>query len=136
MKASKQKAIREAYLELFKNEPQSNERFDSIVNFIDDNGWISGSLFGIDTELLDKSGHEERPKSLQGIETNNGWIKIESEADLPNNYQETYFIIKGSEQKMKVGYYYDEAFITLNDSHYKNIATHYQPIIKPQPPIY
>lgn len=25
-----------------------------------------------------------RPKSLQGIENNNGWTKIESEADLPN----------------------------------------------------
>ena len=25
-----------------------------------------------------------RPKSLQGIENNNGWIKIESEEDLPN----------------------------------------------------
>jgi len=25
-----------------------------------------------------------RPKSLHGIETNNGWTKIESESDLPN----------------------------------------------------
>lgn len=29
-----------------------------------------------------------RPKSLQGIEDNNGWQKIESEADLPPNTKE------------------------------------------------
>lgn len=73
-----------------------------------------------------------RPKSLQGIETNNGWIKIESEEDLPNTG--IYWVIrKGSETPIR-------AEIDINDNFHKAVwiavYTHYQPIEKPKPPIY
>src|SRR5690554_2905829 len=64
------------------------------VNGLDDvECWLSDNFFRrrldeweIDYSELDNGEFittKIRPKSLQGIETNNGWIKIESEADLP-----------------------------------------------------
>ena len=64
----------------------------------DKTGWVHGYFCnGIDDIIndygditdkidydIDMSGVGKfRPKSLQGIENNNGWIKIESEKDLP-----------------------------------------------------
>lgn len=72
------------------------------------------------------------PKQLEGIGDNNGWIKIESEEDL----------------KLDRGYYwfrYRDALgvenikIAIVDNKGINLyhePTHYQPIIKPLPPVY
>jgi hypothetical protein len=60
-------------------------------------------------------------------EKNNGWIKIESEADLPE-FTTNCWVMKNE--------------IIVNQSIYKNKGfitdgiTHYKPIIKPKPPIY
>lgn len=65
---------------------------------------------------------------------NNGWIKILSEKDLPkeendywviNNYGECFICVFDVDYKAFKGYF-----------HYDNNGkvTHYQPIIKPQPP--
>jgi hypothetical protein len=65
------------------------------------------------------------PKAIQGIETNNGWIKIESEEQfelIPNGEYHWYDEIHG---------YYENGDIP----NYKKY-THYQPITKPKPPIY
>lgn len=73
---------------------------------IDNNGWLSENyltndqcklLNSIDSiEHTRKAAHDlgyydssisiYRPKQLQGIENNNGWIKIESEKDLPKEF--------------------------------------------------
>ena len=72
---------------------------------------------------------KNRPKSLQGIEDNNGWIKVESEADLPKeSYNYWVFQNDGLIQSMKE--------YELNKKYYNIEATHYQPIQKPKPPIY
>lgn len=73
--------------------------------------------------------HRIRPKSLNGIENNNGWIKIESEADLPDKRVDCFFWDK--KDGLIIGEFLPEcaAFVLEN-------ATHYQPIIKPEPPIY
>lgn len=84
-----------------------------------------------------------RPKSIAGIETNNGWIRIESEADLPKEDIDCFYIPKRS-GKIVVG-----CFRLVSYKGWKkmftvdhNIAvgfghvTHYQPIIKPLAPIY
>src|SRR5690606_34580493 len=70
-----------------------------------------------------------RPKSLQGIEDNNGWIKVESEADLPkDSYNYWIFQNDGLIQSMKE--------YELNKKYYNIRATHYQQIEKPKPPLY
>lgn len=65
------------------------------------------------------------------MDTNNGWIKIESEDDLPKDSFNYYF------------YCSNGAVMTGNDlEYYKKYiipelkASHYQPIVKPKPPIY
>jgi hypothetical protein len=68
-----------------------------------------------------------RPKSLEGIEKNNGWIKIESESDLPNKTND-YWIVNKLGVSIRN---YD-----MQEDNDWNDVTHYQPITKPQPPIY
>lgn len=71
------------------------------------------------------------------IENNNGWIKIENEDDLPK--ENGAFWILDKELGMKAG----EWKQAPNEIEHKKAcefwikrATHYQPIIKPKPPIY
>lgn len=131
---SKQKAIREAYGEYW-------EDFESSV---DVNGWINGHFcdcrdYNLDIDL-DDVNYTWRLKSLQGIETNKGWIKIESESDLPKDSYGQYHVY--SENRM----YCDEPKNQGIEPFWQNDRSktqewmdnfsHYQPIIKPQPPIY
>jgi len=92
-------------------------------------GWVMSDYFdcrdyNIDCDL-DDDNFLWRNKSLQGIENNNGWIKIESEDDLPKE-PEFYWVI-------------DKNGI-MHQVHYKDITvrycSHYQLIQKPKPPIY
>ena len=79
METNKQKAIREAYgkyWELFNSSAK-----DCAFN---NNGWISAILEHAPKDLeIDFYKSAFRPKTLQGIETNNNWISILSESDLP-----------------------------------------------------
>jgi len=73
-----------------------------------------------------------QPKSIQGIENNNGWIKIESNEDLPKEQMYCWFFDK--EKGQMAGEFLNNGkdeinFILAN-------ATHYQPIIKPLKPLY
>lgn len=86
-----------------------------------------------------------RPLSLKGIETNNNWIKIESEEDLPKDddfkFNETFLvyyycegycnaIFSGSIER------YTLSFRNIKYNLVKEKVTHYQPIQKPPLPIY
>lgn len=71
--------------------------------------------------------YEWRPKSLQGIENNNGWIKIENEKDLPDDlYCE---VIERRTQHVSRATLEKRKSCVLNYSHW-------QPIQKLEPPIY
>lgn len=76
-----------------------------------------------------------RPKSLAGIEDNNGWIKIESGSLLPTDegvlYRIGFFKKDGKFHQDENAYKLRTAVDALND-----LYTHYQPILKPKPPIY
>jgi len=127
---TKQEKIQEAY----------GEHYDMVKNHIDENGWIDTQTFsfsrkGIDFEQYKKRsntylGFYNRPKSLQGIENNNGWIKIESEEDLPESgYYEV--ILKGSGNDSRATL--DREFNKKSQlMHY----SHYQKIINTKPPLY
>ena len=85
---TKEEKIKEAYIEVF-----GEKRIRSIMNYVyKENGFIEGFVLldlklDIKNEKLERKFngvvYSYRPKSLQGIENNNGWIKIESEKDLP-----------------------------------------------------
>ena len=123
---AKQEAIKKAYSEYWEN----------VKDYVDENGWIDNSIpkftFGQlkNLDLEYKNDVLFRPKSLQGIENNNGWVKIESEADLPNNEK---VWIYTSNNRVLIS---SKAVLNWVLKNPDNKITHYQPIEKPKPPIY
>ena len=117
------------------------------ISYIEDNGHIVIDDFDINDygDITDKIDYEIeyggvgkfRPKSLKGIENNNGWIKIESEEDLPK-------ICTYDMSKFKLMYWTNGGQYEATDYkkwilHYSHLKiTHYQfiPIIKLNEPLY
>lgn len=62
---------------------------------------------------------------------NNGWIKIESENDLPKEGMTNYLVCIDNEPSIHP-YNLKQLLMLFED----RMITHYQPIIKPKPPIY
>lgn len=127
---NKQKAIEKAY----------GEHWEAVKDYVDENGWFNSHqifYFGSKEEkvILDiVCGLETeksldfqciRPKSLQGIETNNCWQEIYSDGRIPN--QDVWLIDK----KGVIIFSPIDEFIPKEHNY-----THYQPIQKPKPPIY
>lgn len=129
---TKQEIIQKAY----------GKTFDGLKDYINENGFVDcvknrkiSLIPFFDVSEIEFNGHLSRPKSLQGIETNNGWIKIESEADLPKEINIHYHGIKEGEYI---------AFTLKDPINIKALfrdftndkITHYKPIRKPELPIY
>ena len=110
-------------------------------SLIDENGWATyavdeGGEFGIEpcgdyeTRNHVDGVYEWRPKSLKGLETNNGWIKIESEKDLPKSgYYEV--VLRSSSEITR-------ASILTHAKPKAMVAyiSHYQPIKEIEKPLY
>lgn len=105
---------------------------------IDEYGWKKSCIgsIGWDINYFDIIKKDDdlyliRPRALNGIGTNNGWVKIYSEADLPKETDKYWVIYKDDRYKMGQECFYLEAgwdcFLDVS---------HYQPIVKPKPPIY
>ena len=125
---AKQEAIKKAY----------GEYWDLVKDLVRTDGSLSepvwrGSDINIDYD--DFSTGYFRPKSLQGIENNNGWIKIESEADLPKEGIH-HSILLDSDCINGYRNYDVIVFYEVNSRYRKKEISHYQPIEKPKPPIY
>lgn len=115
----------------------------------DKTGWVHGYFcngvndieaeYGAEiTDLIDydidMSGVGKfRPKSLRGIENNNGWIKIETVNDFPIENIQCYVInnigrIQFAEFELE-----NQRFYVDNQKMY---PTHYYPIVRPDFPLY
>lgn len=68
---------------------------------------------------------------LQGTENNNGWIRIESEEGLPKDSFNYYLYCSEGRILRMEEYEYFKKYIDTEIE-----ATHYQPIVKPKPPVY
>lgn len=131
---TKEEKIRESY----------GDYWDKINQQVKDcalknNGWINSILEHPPTDVeLEFGDYTFRPLSLQGIEDNNGWIKIESEDDLPKKTIEYHVLKNGSLSKAL--YAGKNRWFTKDNNFPKTTEiqgiTHYQEIIIPQPPIY
>jgi len=133
---AKQKAIKEAY----------GEYYESLENYINESGVFVGETYLISDELFEKwdfiastppigkgkliSG--SRPKELRGIENNNGWIKIESESDLPKEDCDCY--IEHKDGSILIDKYSID-FEMFNFNYWRHIIA-YQQIVKPKKRIY
>jgi len=83
-------------------------------------------------EFIAMKKHFIRPKSLQGIESNNGWKSIE-EHGLPTDKTIKYNIFNiDTKTSFALGYDWSE----LANGHKTNIITHYKPIEQPNLPLY
>lgn len=121
---SKEQKIKEAYGDCWDSFNLTSKKCA-----LNNNGWISQILdHAPDNELdLEFQNQTFRPKSLQGIENNNGWISL-SEKGLPKDDSFYFVIIDG--------------FISIKQFHiiqykwWKEYVSHYQPIEKPKSPLY
>lgn len=121
---SKQEVIQEAWVSAV-----GVERYESIKDELMLDGFLHfqpSSLKDTDTKIIDGLPFY-RPKSLQGIENNNGW----TEGLPPESMGECWVMTKdmgitiGNTEYMKEDY-----------NRWAENVTHYQPIIKPEAPIY
>ena len=117
---TREEKIKEAYSKLPKKYDDLNPEL---------NGWSNqGVLYNdIDFNLLDTkkmfdSVYYVRPKSLHGIENNNGWIKIESEEDVPEwGYYEVIERKNGNLSRATLDRDFGKKRSFLNYSHYQKI---------------
>jgi len=134
---TKEELIKESYLEYWEQlEPAVQKRalssngwlhWDDIVN---DNGALTDCID------MDRDIDYYRPKSLRGIEHNNGWIKINDKSDLPKEYKSYWCLTYNGDVKiLRFDPEFKEWFYECNRGLMFTV-THYQPIIKPKPPIY
>lgn len=86
---------------------------------------------------IDMSGVGKfRPKSLEGIETNNGWSKIERVEDLPKE-TDTYWFVSRITGKIMKDYFTADSKVSSFHNCQVKLYSHYQPILKPNElPIY
>lgn len=131
---TKQEKIQEAY----------GEHWETIKDYLDENGFIIMAIsitkkvhLVFERKVMYHSKNTSgvmgmcvRPISLENIENNNGWIKIESENDLPKDEYELYFVTGNNTNIHQCIYH-----IGIKEYWLKTF-THYQPIQKPEPPLY
>lgn len=144
---TKEEAIQEAYGEYWDELPLEVQKEALEKNgFINSNKWLGGfgntlifkKLRGIPLDCMDNYDstycYYFRPKSLQGIENNNGWIRIESDDDLPKEksfFNACYF----NEKNDHIMFYGISHYELISLFEEKNI-THYKPFERLKPPIY
>lgn len=94
---SKQEKIKLSWVDLLEN----IAAYSYVDGYLSTNGWLPMNLLSneIRLKLAGKlemkfvvNGDFIRPTSLTGIETNNGWTKVNSEADLPLDTKGRYWI--------------------------------------------
>lgn len=120
---AKKEAIKKAY----------GKYWELVKNYVNEDGWIDEKINkNKKYEILcsiPKQKQKELISELHKIENNNGWIKIESEADLPKENTWCFVISKIS------GITHGN-FLIKDKDYWLIDATHYQPIKKPKPPIF
>ncbi|MNK26422.1 hypothetical protein D3C87_447580 [compost metagenome] len=146
---TKQELIQEAFIKLI-----GEDKFNLIKAHIQEDGWcvmfdedsnkitptfkelgLQYDLSLSDTDRISNIGGTLwRPKSLAGIETNNGWTRIGSEDDLPKE-DGTYYVM--TKDGMKSLYWMSGMGKRYNVKKWMEYKpTHFQKEVIPPPPIY
>lgn len=102
-------------------------------NIIFDNGWlkIKPGLYSSkydDLDLLKMTNHVHsiRPKSLKGIENNNGWTELKGIKNEITHEGDIWILNKYGNIEL----WLESQFLAIG------YATHYKPIVKPNLPLY
>lgn len=126
METKKQEAIRKAWGDKY------NERVDRF-------GWCDfNKNYSYNDDLFDTRHYLDcisiRPKSLAGLEANNGWIAIESEEDLPKKLGKYKVVLK---DRVPFTWIF-ETFCDIESSGelWMSRYSHYKKVEEELPPIY
>lgn len=126
MESAKEKAIREAY----------GEHWEKVKTIIDENGWVKDRKFDgllpieMEFDFHDNDFYDKRrPKSLKGIETNNGW-SLTSEK-LPDE-DKVYVFIRIDGELIEREFSFKKA----NPSTWEKVYTHWREKHEYPKPIY
>jgi len=142
----KQEAIQKAYGQLYNRLKFHIDELGWCTMFKEDKKLTPTFLeLGFSPEYVNKEitsryegetySHLWRPNILNGIETNSGWTKIESEADLPN--KTGIYWVKFPNDIVPVYFEIGDTRFSQNGrDYYQGLPSHYQLAVKPQPPIY
>jgi hypothetical protein len=121
------------------------EYYDKHQQDIDENGWLSYGLFPEKflrkQELLEFKGETQskcfvRPKSLQGIETNKGWITVNPKDSGTTNPTETGFVHIVYRANGEVGMAHYNKMSYQDVDFFAYTYSHWQPIDKKEKPLY
>lgn len=112
------------------------KHWDRVKNLTNDHGYVVEQVYHsldveeINFEFIDVGVFTckliYRPKSLSGIEDNNGWIPLDT--SVPNIHS-SYFVCD-IKQKDRIDIFTGNLLALTGD------YTHYQPIVKPSKPLY
>jgi len=147
---TKQEKIQEAY----------GTYWEELKNRVDENGWFKVSDYRERMSFIETANDSGfliynhfftgkceggidylRPASISGIQHNNGWIKIESESDLPKEDCRCEFIrfsgkqLYGRFENIMGGLFVDESMIFEHPDRTES-TTHWKPILTSVKPIY
>ena len=123
------------------------EYWEQVKDYVDENGWcktrkgigfaqIQQSELHIEFKKdYNFSSYPFRPKSLQNIESNNGWISINSENDLPT-IGTFYTILSFDENIVEREFPHPKFTLEFNKEWWLKYVTHYQEKIMPNKPLH
>lgn len=126
---TKREKIKEVYYKYFDKSTVDDYMHISINGYISIDSLRLIKQVGF-LENFESGTHRTRPIELKGIENNNGWIKIESENDLPK--ENGWYLVVDSETNEII----EREFYGIKHPYFFNHSSHYQPILRPQKPIY
>ncbi len=120
--------------------------YNFFKHFIDENGWLDKLKIALENVVLIiiltneiecesqiNNAYSIRPKSLSGIENNNGWVKIKSGLDFPKDKNVFYkYCIDGIPYNINCNL----MNLKANLSYYEDKLTHYKVCEQEKPPIY
>ena len=142
---TKAETIKNHYISEFINSGMSQQEAEEtylIVNkYIDEeNGKCEVSQNSLSLNLNNIEYFETvdkwRPISLRGIETNNSWIRIESEKDLPKEYDYFHLKLQSGDEIIAYNSMHRRLFVDCDDEIEYRFITHYAPIEKKSPPLH
>lgn len=114
--------------------------WDKVKDHVDEDGWCFNNSLRPDAKdayfsyvTNYKYCDKWRPKSLSGIEDNNGWTKIESEEDLPQS-RGTYYFFERYQEEIVIRENWERGI--TNNIYALAYFTHWQKIYKPKKPIH
>lgn len=133
----KQQAIKKAY----------GEHYDTFKGDMDENGWVlrdpghkNHIKWGENRDVYEWDATDSglwRPSSLRGIENNRGWISVKDRLPKGADHGKDFWLYDKDQDFYPATWdNYSRAWETEKSFISPHEVTHWQPVVKPEPPLY